>query len=131
MSFISASSSPKSFHLLHSTFTLLFITALLATSFTAFNIDVKAAGSIVNPFTTLSQAGEVKLPGKYYFNINGKTFISYVNTQRGGGWVLVAGGNYTTVETAYSQSTDINQRSDKILPPDVVAALTDTYEVRD
>jgi hypothetical protein len=115
---------------LHSTFTLLFITALLVTSFTAFNIDVKAAGSIANPFTTLSQAGEVKLPGKYYFNINGKTFISYVNTQRGGGWVLVAGGNYATTETAYTKSTDLDQRSDKILPPDVVAALTDTYEVR-
>jgi hypothetical protein len=98
--------------------------------FTSIKVNATGSGSILKPFTSLVQAGSIMQDGKYYFNINGQTFITRVNIQRGGGWILVAAGNSATTETSYTTSTNLDLRSDKILPTSVISTLTDTHEVR-
>jgi hypothetical protein len=80
-----------------------------------------------NPFTSIAQARGVMASyssydaGKYFFNLSGTTFATYVDKD---GYVLVASSDSTNLQAApYTQVSTLTQRSDSILNSTIMAKL--------
>ena len=87
---------------------------------------VAQPGTAGEPFYSLSQARTVTVAGTYYFNLSGVTFSSYVDAN---GYLMIAtdfGNGLGTLPA----TTALNTSSRGILPPAVLAVLTEMNQVR-
>lgn len=81
-----------------------------------------------NPFASIAQARAVMESyssydaGKYFFNINGTTFATYVDKQ---GYVLVASSDAANLQAAnYTQVSTLSLRTDAILNSTIMSKFT-------
>ncbi len=83
-------------------------------------------GSQVNPFTALSEAALVTTAGRYYFNLDGQPFDTYVDAQ---GWVRLA-LDFRNASGVLPASNSPAAASEGILSAAALASLTEMTEVR-
>lgn len=87
---------------------------------------VRGTRSCTAPITSLHQAATVTTPGLYCFEIGGNTFNTFVD---GNGYVQVA-IDFGNGNGNLPQQIDLTTSSRGILNPTILAALTETEEVR-
>ena len=92
----------------------------------SFQLWVKGTTPCTSLITSLHQAATITSPGSYCFDIGGNTFRTFVD---GSGYVQVAidFGNGTG---NLPQQTNLNSTERGIFNPTILAALTETIEVR-
>ena len=84
-------------------------------------------GSQANPFTALSEAALVTTAGRYYFNLDGQPFDTYVDAQ---GWVRLALDFRSSASGALPASNSPPGSGEGILSADALASLTEMTEAR-
>lgn len=85
-----------------------------------------ALGTQEKPFTDLSQAHRVQVPGMYYFSLDGEQFASHVEV---GGWVMVV-NETEDVAAAIPDRLSLSSSQRGILTEPALASLVDARRVR-
>ena len=88
---------------------------------------VQPLGSAANPFTSLNDAAAVTTPGRYFFDLGGPVFDTYVDAQ---GWVRLALDIRDAVAAELPTSNSLPANNNGILTPAALASLTEMTEVR-
>ena len=84
-------------------------------------------GSAANPFTSLTDASAVTTPGRYFFDLGGPIFDTYVDAQ---GWVRLALEVRDAVAAELPTSNSPPTNSNGMLSAAALASLTEMTEVR-